>query len=292
MDETMALGLGGEAGENLERSCVDAIAAGDRIVPAPGGGGIERIEARFHGNAFDLHRHDTYAIGVTLDGVQRFHYRGAMQHSLSGQVIVLHPDELHDGGAGTDDGLRYRILYLEPSLLADCLGGAPLPFVRDAVVSDPALRGTLLSALEPLDEELDELFVADFVAQLAKRLKRHAGQPAKAAGRTAWRAAALARDYLEENAERPVRSDELEAVTGLDRYALSRHFRATYSTSPHRFLLMRRLQRARRMIEAGEPLAEIAAAAGFSDQSHFNRHFKKAFGLTPGRWSALVSATR
>ncbi|TIW24804.1 MAG: AraC family transcriptional regulator, partial [Mesorhizobium sp.] len=43
-----------------------------------------------------------------------------------------------------------------------------------------------------------------------------------------------------------------------------------------------------RMIEASEPLAQIAIAAGFSDQSHFNRHFKKAFGVTPGRWSALV----
>ncbi|AZO26419.1 MULTISPECIES: AraC family transcriptional regulator [Mesorhizobium] len=284
----MAHGLGDEALEGLERSCAED----DRIVSAPGATGLERIEARFHGNAFDLHRHDTYAIGVTLDGVQRFHYRGAVRHSLPGQVIVLHPDELHDGGAGTEDGLRYRILYLEPSLLSDCLGGAPLPFVPDAVVSDPALRDTLLSALTPLDEELDDLFVADFIAQLARQLKRHAGQPAKPMGRTAWRAAALARDYLEENAERPVRSDELEAVTGLDRYALSRHFRATYSTSPHRFLLMRRLQRARRMIETGEPLAETAVAAGFSDQSHFNRHFKKAFGLTPGRWAALVSATR
>ena len=88
-----------------------------------------------------------YAIGVTLSGVQRFHYRGAVNHSLPGQVIVLHPDEMHDGGAGTEDGLRYRMLYLEPSLLLDCLGGAPLPFVRDAVVSDTALRGTLLSAL-------------------------------------------------------------------------------------------------------------------------------------------------
>ncbi|MFK0686859.1 AraC family transcriptional regulator [Mesorhizobium sp. IMUNJ 23033] len=278
--------LGREARQGLERLCWDA--AEDGIVSAPGTAGIERIEARFHGIAFDLHRHDTYAIGVTLHGVQSFRYRGAAHHSLPGQIIVLHPDELHDGGAGTEEGLHYRILYLEPSLLLDCLGGAPLPFVEDAVVSDPALRGTLLSALAPLDEELDELFVADFIAQLAQNLGRHAGQPAKPMEKTAWRAAALARDYLEENVERAVRSDELEAGTGLDRYALSRHFRATYSTSPHRFLLMRRLQRARRMIEAGEALAEIAIAAGFSDQSHFNRHFKKAFGLTPGRWSALV----
>lgn len=291
-NRAMAQALGAEAKQGLERSCADG-ANGDRIVSAPGGLGLERIEARFHGNAFEPHRHDTYAIGVTLQGVQRFHYRGALQHSLPGQAIVLHPDELHDGGAGTEDGLRYRILYLEPSLLLDCLDGEPLPFVRDAVVDDPALRDTLLSALAPLDEELGDLFVADFVAQLAQQLRRHAGKPAKSTGRTAWRAAALARDYLAENAERPVRSDELEAITGLDRYQLSRHFRATYSTSPHRFLLMRRLQRARRMIAEGEPLAEIAAGAGFSDQSHFNRHFKKAFGMTPGRWAVLVqSATR
>ncbi|TIT63303.1 MAG: AraC family transcriptional regulator, partial [Mesorhizobium sp.] len=149
----MAHDLAAEPVQGLERSCSGEVAPGDRIVSAPGGTGIERIEARFHGNAFELHRHDTYAIGVTLDGVQRFHYRGALRHSLPGQVIVLHPDELHDGGAGTEEGLRYRILYLEPSLLIDCLDGEPLPFVADAVVSDPALRGTLLSALAPLQEE-------------------------------------------------------------------------------------------------------------------------------------------
>ncbi|MCP9229001.1 AraC family transcriptional regulator [Mesorhizobium sp. LMG 17147] len=282
----MPHGLDGEAFQGLGRLCVDA--AENCIVPAPRAAGMERIEARFHGNAFDLHRHDTYAIGVTLYGMQRFRYRGQMHRSLPGQIIILHPDELHDGGAGTEDGLRYRMLYLEPSLMLDCLGGGSLPFVRNAVVTDRDLRATLLSALGPLDQQLDELFVVDFMTQLMQSLARHAGQPAKPVAKTAWRAARLARDYLEENVARIVRSDELEAITGLDRYALSRHFRATFSTSPHRFLLMRRLQRARRMIEADEPLAQIAIAAGFSDQSHFNRHFKKAFGVTPGRWSALT----
>ncbi|MER8478498.1 AraC family transcriptional regulator [Mesorhizobium sp. M1163] len=282
----MPHGLDGEAFQGLGRLCVDA--AENCIVSAPGTAGMERIEARFHGNAFDLHRHDTYAIGVTLYGIQSFRYRGATHQSLPGQIIILHPDEMHDGGAGTEDGLRYRMLYLEPSLMLDCLGGGSLPFVGDAVMTDRDFRATLLSALGPLDQELDELFVVDFITQLMQSLARHAGQPAKPIAKMAWRAASLARDYLEENVARIVRSDELEAITGLDRYALSRHFRATFSTSPHRFLLMRRLQRARRMIEADEPLAQIAIAAGFSDQSHFNRHFKKAFGVTPGRWSALT----
>ncbi|QPC89424.1 AraC family transcriptional regulator [Mesorhizobium sp. INR15] len=282
----MSHGLDSQAFEGLGRLCVDA--AENCIISAADPAGMERIEARFHGSAFDLHRHDTYAIGVTLHGVQTFRYRGKTHHSQPGQVIVLHPDELHDGGAGTEDGLRYRMLYLEPSLMLDCLGGTSLPFVRDAVVSDRDFCATLLSALGPLDRQLDELFVADFLAQLMQNLTRHAGQPAKQMPRTAWRAASLARDYLAENFARTVRSEELEAVTGLDRYALSRHFRAAFSTSPHRFLVMRRLQSARRMIAASEPLAQIAIAAGFSDQSHFNRQFKKAFGVTPGRWSGLI----
>ncbi|WP_095082995.1 AraC family transcriptional regulator [Mesorhizobium sophorae] len=282
----MSHDLNSRAFEGLGRLCVDE--AENCIISASDPAGMERIEARFHGSAFDLHRHDTYAIGVTLHGVQRFRYLGATHHSLPGQIIVLHPDELHDGGAGTEDGLRYRMLYLEPSLMLDYLGGASLPFVRDGVLTDDSFCTTLLSALGPLEEELDELFVADFLAQLMQSLTRHAGQPAKPIARTAWRAATLARDYLTENFGRPVSSGELEAITGLDRYALSRHFRAAFCTSPHRFLVMRRLQSARRMIAAGEPLAQIAIEAGFSDQSHFIRQFKKAYGMTPGRWSSLI----
>lgn len=132
----MSHDLDSQALQGLGRLCVDA--AENCIISAPDPAGMERIEARFHGSAFDLHRHDTYAIGVTLHGVQTFRYLGAARHSLPGQIIVLHPDELHDGGAGTEDGLRYRMLYLEPSLMLDCLGGASLPFVRDGVVTDTA----------------------------------------------------------------------------------------------------------------------------------------------------------
>lgn len=81
LDEAMPHDLAAEPVQGLERSCSGEV-TGDGIVSAPAGTGIERIEARFHGNAFELHRHDTYAIGVTLHGVQRFRYRGALRHSL------------------------------------------------------------------------------------------------------------------------------------------------------------------------------------------------------------------
>jgi AraC-like DNA-binding protein len=111
-------------------------------------------------------------------------------------------------------------------------------------------------------------------------------------GAPARRSALLARDYLEANADRTVRSEDLERIAGLDRFALARHFRAAFATSPHRFHLMRRLQRARSMIGSGGKLADIAIATGFADQSHLSRHFKRAFGVTPGRWAGLVGVNR
>jgi AraC-like DNA-binding protein len=288
----MAGDLGGRIFEGLGRSCERA--RDERIRSGPGAPGVERVEARFFGAAFAPHRHDTYAIGVTLGGVQTFRYRGASRRSLPGEIMVLHPDETHDGGAGTEEGLVYRMLYLEPWLLRQGLGrdDAALPFVQHPVFGDAAFRSVLMGALAPLHEDLSELFLDDLVARVAESLMRHAGRPLATPTRLASRSVHAARDYLEAHATRTVRSRELEKIAGLDRYALSRHFRALFATSPHRFHLMRRLQRARRMIDEGEPLAEIAAATGFADQSHLNRQFKKAFGLTPGRWASLAGRSR
>jgi AraC-like DNA-binding protein len=275
--------------EGLERSCEGG---GEQIVSAPSFPGIERIEAKFYGEAFEPHRHDTYAIGITLQGAQTFRYRGKKRVSRPGEIMVLHPDEIHDGGAGTDDGLRYRMLYLEPALLSRGLDSAhsPLPFVGEPVVADASFRKILFTALGGLNDDLNELLVDDLVARIAESLANYARRPLKPLSATARRSADLARAYLEANATRLVRSGELEKISGLDRYALSRHFRAAFATSPHRFLLMRRLQQARSMIRGGDSLAEIAVATGFADQSHLSRQFKSAFGVTPGRWAALVAA--
>jgi AraC-like DNA-binding protein len=97
----------------------------------------------------------------------------------------------------------------------------------------------------------------------------------------------LARDFLVAESHRVVGSDELESVSGLDRFTLARHFRSAFGTSPHRYQVGRRLMRAQSMIVEGVALSEAAAAAGFADQSHLTRHFSARFGITPGRWAAL-----
>lgn len=265
----------------------------DGIVQAPASRGIERIEAQFRGNAFSLHRHDTYALGVTLAGVQTFRYRGEARFSLPGNVIVIHPDELHDGGAGTETGLRYRMLYLPPERVIEAAGGRRrLPFVRTPILRDDELRQGLLEALGDLQGEPSGLAWDDLLVRFAESLWKHADADGAKMRSVAHGAVKRCREFLHDNSDRSVTSDELEQVTGLDRYSLARHFRAMLGTSPHRYLVMRRLEKGRSLMAAGLSLSDAAVASGFADQSHFTRHFKSAFGLTPGRWLALTGTDR
>lgn len=282
----MASYLNDSGRARLERLCGPS--AGDWIRIAPSAPGIERIEACFGGHGYDPHRHDVYAIGITLSGVQSFRYRGTAERCLAGEMFLLHPDELHDGSAGTDDGFRYRGLYIAPELIRAALGGrASLPFQRAPVSRDKRLAEAILPALEDLDRPLDELLRDQVVFELAEAL---AGEKADAIPAAHWRAVVQAREMIDAHLQDGIGTAALEAATGLSRYALARQFRACLGTSPYRYLLMRRLDHARGLIRRGMPLAEAAAASGFADQGHMTRHFRKAYGLTPGRWAAITRA--
>lgn len=277
--------------ERLERSC--APSPGDWIRAAPFQEGLERIEAFFSGHAYDSHRHDAYALGYTLSGVQCFDYRGSPAASLAGDAILLHPDERHNGRSGASSGFRYRMLYVEPRLIRDALGerASALPFAAAPVTSDRRIIDALRFALDDLDRPLEALEADQAILAIADALL--ALDPGARRGSPSSRASAIAveraRQYLDANIRRAVASDELEQITGLDRYALARQFRARLGASPYRYLTMRRLDHAKAMMRRGESLAETAAASGFSDQSHMTRQFKQAFGLSPGKWRSIVA---
>ncbi|ASL41843.1 Virulence regulon transcriptional activator VirF [Burkholderia sp. AD24] len=251
--------------------------------------GIERIEAFFHDAAYAMHRHDTYAIGHTLAGVQNFRYCGGSCNSLPGGTMVLHPDEPHDGQAGTGDGFRYRMIYVDPALLQQALGGKPLPFVKGGLSDDPRLFKATANLLRMMDGAFDPLEQDDALYDLAIALDAVAG--AAATRRPVdFQAAARVREYLLASLEHAVTLDELAAAAGRDRWSLSRDFRALFGTSPHRYLTMRRLDRVRQLVVHGTSLADAAAASGFSDQSHMTRHFKRAWGVAPAQWLKMLGA--
>jgi AraC-like DNA-binding protein len=270
------------ATKGLERSC----AAENRVRSGSSRAGFERAEANFSTMRFAPHRHDSYAIGLTLRGVQSFGYRGTTQHSEAGWAFIIHPDELHDGRAGTDEGFGYRIIYIAPRLISEALGSRVLPFVTEAVTRESGLHRAVWTALDAFDTPIDDLQFDDVIARLADALAVRDPAPqridAKAEG-----AIRVARAYLDDAPNLPS-SETLERLTGLSRFELARQFRRCLGTSPHRYATMRRLDRAKHLIIAGASLADVAAASGFADQSHMTRQFRQAYGVAPGAWRALT----
>ena len=185
---------------------------------------------------------------------------------------------------------------MEPALLAEAvrtLRGRPypLPFVSEPVSTNATLSHAIEGAFRA---PLESLAIDSLIVDLARGLmagERHGARPG-VLRRVDVRAVERARQFLDAERTRVVHSMELEAITGLTRYDLCRQFRTMFGTSPHRYLLMRRLEFARDRIHRDRPLVEVACDAGFADQAHFTRVFKSAFGLTPARYRALRTGQR
>jgi AraC family transcriptional regulator len=79
----------------------------------------------------------------------------------------------------------------------------------------------------------------------------------------------------------------MATVASLSAYHFARQFKAATGLPPHQFVITRRVERTKELLQAGTDLslAEVAAHAGFSDQSQFTHHFKRLVGVTPGRFN-------
>jgi AraC-like DNA-binding protein len=206
--------------------------------------------------------------------------------------MVLHPDEAHNGRAGVVSGFGYRMLYIEQSRIREALDLASLPFVPEIVFDDAAFARTILAAFECFPRSWPELESDALITRIADHSVQRSDARRKPQDFIAPRQLMKrVRLFLDAEFKRPVCSLELERLTSLSRYAIARHFRTCYGTSPYRYLVMRRLAEAKRRILQGVPIVTAAIELGFADQSHLTRCFHQMFGLPPGRLQRLCRST-
>jgi AraC-like DNA-binding protein len=271
------------------------IGAGARVTSAEirlgeGGNGIERAEAYFPDQAFAPHRHDTYAIGITISGVQAFTYRGVRRYCQPGECHILHPDEAHDGASGAEGGFRYRIAYIDPSLVQQAIGGRALPFVENPVIRLRSSYKRRLSGAWDMADKIDSVRQVELATDLADTLESIATVGPRRRESLCLPALHRVRDILASVPSSRHSMQNLEREAGIDRWTLARQFRAAFGTSPTRFRTMRQLDEVRALVKGGTSLAEAAEDAGFADQGHMSRLFKQAYGLSPGKWAAAISS--
>lgn len=259
--------------------------------------GIETVRAHFEGHAYDPHWHDSYLVGITEQGLQQFNCRRQQHNSTPGKVFLLEPGDIHDGTAPEAGGFTYRTLYLDPRWLdrelraqfEEAPDNAQLSFAA-TLAEDPRLAIATASAFEAMHH--DELRIVrqtaldHLLANLTSHLRwRTLISPDPRLPLVAQRA----RDYLHSHLHQDIGLDDLAQVTGVDRFRLSRAFKAAFGLAPHAYLIQLRLTRARHLLARGEAPVSVAAALGFADQSHLGRWFQRAYRMTPADYRRRCS---
>lgn len=259
--------------------------------------GIETLRAHFEGHAYDPHWHDSYLVGITEQGVQQFNCRRAIHQSTPGKVFLLEPGDIHDGEAPKEDGFTYRMLYLDPQWLEREFGtmfenapdNAQLSFAN-TLITDVRLAHAISLAFQTLHHGEMKIVRQTALDGLLERLTCHLHWRARYGEDPRLpRVAHQAREYLHANAHFDIGLDQLAAATGVDRFRLTRAFKAAYGMAPHAYLVQLRLATARRMLAHGEQPSKVAMELGFSDQSHLGRWFVRAYGLTPALYRRRCS---
>jgi AraC-like DNA-binding protein len=251
----------------------------------------ELLTAQYYAQEFSPHWHDGFAIPVIQTGAQSYRYRGAKCIAGVGSIAAINPGEIHTGARATDDGWTYRAFYPSVAwmqkLASDITGHRmDIPWLPDGSIHDTEVSAKLGVAHRLLEAGADplqaEAALTEGFALLLSRYARNRVQ-AQALHPDAVRVERM-KALLVEDMTAPLALSTLAAAVGLSPFYAARLFSRTVGMPPHAWRNQVRLNRAQGLLRQGVSVTEVAAAQGFTDQSHFTRHFKKAFGVPPGRW--------
>ncbi|QGV79079.1 AraC family transcriptional regulator [Streptomyces ficellus] len=251
-------------------------------------GVVEVLHAHFTEHAYPMHVHDAWTLLIVDDGAIRYDLDRREHGAPSDTVTLLPPQVPHNGSSATPRGFRKRVLYLDLPELDETFIG---PAVDGPVLVDPLLRRRVAQVHAALAHRGDELEAQSRLALIGERLRGRLRPrlvtPARPAGDGV---AHRLRELLDERLSRGVTLDEAAGLVHAHPAHLVRAFSGAFGIAPHQYLMARRVDRARRLLLDGRSPSAVAAAVGFYDQAHLNRHFKRLVGTTPGRFARLDGA--
>ena len=244
----------------------------------------------YSNHAFPRHSHDQYGIGIMTSGAQRSWSVIGEVESRAGDVIMVNPGEMHDGMPAGRVARGWRILYFDPAMvageIAEEAGGELIvrPVARDPRLAAQVVRLFAQIARQPADSLAAEESLLSCLMLVSQR--HLVGGPSSV---SASPSVVKAIRRLDAAPEVPTSLAELAALSGVSRFQLLRGFAREVATTPHAYLIQRRVRVVRRLLAAGKSPSEAALLSGFADQSHMTRAFVRQFGITPGRYQAAIA---
>jgi AraC-like DNA-binding protein len=238
------------------------------------------------------HWHATFSIGLISQGRCNYINRAKTEEASVGTVVLMNPGDVHACNPVRGEPWSYRMLYIDVPWFCETQATAGInsnlrftPFSAIATTQPELYDGlnrlfdTLIDPrIGPLEKQSASV---SFMGMLQLRLGTSRSAHHKKVPRLT-----RAAEFIRQNCTRSLRLEEICAEASLSASHLIRAFKEEHGLTPHAYQLNCRIEFCRSQLRAGHSIADVALAAGFSDQAHFQRSFKKFVAATPGQYQA------
>jgi AraC-like DNA-binding protein len=238
------------------------------------------------------HSHETFSIGAVTGGRSVYLNRHAKEWIGAGVVVLMNPDDVHACNPVAGERWSYRMLHVDVAWLTKLqheLGFSENHAFRafsqimtlDAALFEGVNRLCAILADENTDTAMlrKESAAITFFTNVQQKLN-----PARVPDRDASVQLARAAEFIAENCTRALKLEDVCEAAGLSASHLIRAFKQRYGMTPHAYLINRRIQYSRAQLRRGRLIADVALDAGFADQAHLQRTFKRLVAATPGQY--------
>ncbi len=262
--------------------------------------GLHIIESSDHAMSYPEHLHDVLEIIWLKSGAghvrQKVRQKRRSYFFHAGQAAVIPPHQPHSGEPLP--GFSFYLLHIPVDSVRVALSRRTgvaesgidfLPLkILPAAQANRLLAGFIRNSVAAADRDRQLQLIVELVAGIWGRSARL--RPARCR-HDVHPAIRRAVELIGANFTGGVSLTELASTVGLDERYLVSLFKSEMGLPPNQFQIAMRVDLARRLIQEDLPLSSAAAAAGFADQSHLNRHFKRQYGMTPGAFQGISHST-
>ncbi len=241
--------------------------------------GITALSASLEDFSYKKHAHEEYALGVTLKGKQEYSLDGFTQASYASGVMLFNPEQVHDGRSGKwKDTVDYVMLYIKPKLFLEAVNKKDIVQFSSPIVYKQNMRQSILNLSYAILNEKDEALCSELLLNVTDNFttndftldyKKDSSLIKKA------------KEMIYYEIENVLDLDVISKELNMTKFQFIRLFKTHTKTTPYQFFLNSKLIHAKKYLEKTKDLYATVVEFGFSDLSHFNRHFKRFYGVTP-----------
>jgi len=253
------------------------------------------IEALSCANSFVFpdHIHNGYVLWLNSEGGEQYKLKGSSTILQPGSVSIIEPGIVHSNRPSNPAKRHLRSLYLDERFflhLEKLFTGqnAKNLTLPTSVIENRECWQVAILLHEAIITNQAQLLIDELIVSLFSKIEILQFEKVISRGFSFNSSDRLNNlvQFMRAHSSDDISLDKLAEIAKCTSYHVIRLFRNEVGMSPHAYLIQLRLEKARQLISKGKSIADAALLAGFSDQSHLTRSFKKRYGLTPGRYGS------